>query len=47
MDERLKNNLMTFLDRVEYKGLQEVEAINEIIAALNNITVEDKAKEGD
>lgn len=33
------NNLITFLDRIEYKGLTEVQAINDIMFQIN------KAKE--
>jgi len=34
------NNLMVFLDRVELKGFNEVQAFNEIIVALRNPIVE-------
>lgn len=34
-DEQL-NNLIVFLNRVEYKGLEEVHAIQEILATINN-----------
>lgn len=30
------NNLIAFLDRVEIKGLKEVQAINEVLTALQN-----------
>ena len=41
LDERQLKNLLLFLDRVEYKGLAEAEAIGEII------TILDKAKKGE
>jgi hypothetical protein len=34
--EQALNNLMIFLDRVDYKGLKENFAINEILNILNN-----------
>jgi hypothetical protein len=37
-NDRQLQNLLLFLDRVEYKGLEEVQAIREIIEALNNAT---------
>lgn len=47
-DNRHIKNLLLFLDRVEYKGLEEVQAIREIIEALNNATEEKlEDKEGD
>ena len=40
LDKRQLQNLLLFLDRVEYKGLKEVEAINEIIELLNKASKE-------
>jgi hypothetical protein len=34
--EAMKSNLLIFLDRVEYKGLKEVQALNELLTALSN-----------
>lgn len=34
LTDKQRTNLLLFLDRVDYKGLQEVQAINEIILAL-------------
>lgn len=36
MDEQTLNNLVAFLNRVEYRGLQEVQAINQIMEILSN-----------
>lgn len=47
-DERQLKNLLLFLDRVEYKGLKEVQAIREIIDILSYATenkLEDSAEE--
>ena len=44
-NDRQLQNLLLFLDRVEYKGLKEVQAIREIIDVLNHATeknLEDK-----
>lgn len=38
-NEQQLNNLLTFLDRIEYKGLTEVQAISDIMFQIN------KAKE--
>lgn len=47
-NDRQLQNLLLFLDRVEYKGLEEVQAIREIIEALNHATKEKlEDKEGD
>ena len=35
-DEAALNNLLKFLDRVDYKGIKEVVAINQIISILEN-----------
>lgn len=35
ISEQVRNNLLTFLDRIEYKGFKEIAAINEIIEVLN------------
>jgi len=42
--EQQKNNLMIFLDRVPLKGLKEVQAINEILNALNRIAKEESER---
>jgi len=34
--DRIKSNLMEFLNRVEYKGFNEVAAIQEILFIFNN-----------
>ena len=44
LDERQLKNLLLFLNRVEYKGLEEVEAAHEIVMAINEAL---KAKEGE
>jgi hypothetical protein len=44
-NDRQLQNLLLFLDRVEYKGLEEVQAIREIIEALNNATKKKQAPE--
>lgn len=36
MDEQTLNNLVAFLNRVEYRGLQEVQAINQIMEILSS-----------
>lgn len=36
LNEQQLNNLIVFLDRVPYKGFQEIQAIDEIMAALRN-----------
>ena len=36
IDEENKNNLMFFLNRVEFKGLKELNAINNILECLSN-----------
>ena len=36
LTEQQLQNLMAFLNRVEYKGLQEAQAINEIMTVLSN-----------
>ena len=47
-NDRQLQNLLLFLDRVEYKGLEEVQAIREIIDVLNHATEEKlEDKEGD
>jgi hypothetical protein len=47
-NDRQLQNLLLFLDRVEYKGLKEVQAIREIIDILNHATEEKlEDKEGD
>jgi hypothetical protein len=35
-NEQQLNNLFVFLDRVEIKGLREIQAINEILGILHN-----------
>lgn len=35
-----KHNILEFLNRVEYKGLQEVQAISEILFVMNNPVIE-------
>ncbi len=42
-DKSSLNNLLNFLDRVDYKGLNEVKALNQIINILEN-PIDDKAK---
>lgn len=34
--EQQVNNLLVFMDRISLTGIKEVQAFNEIIAALNN-----------
>ncbi|MFL1672444.1 hypothetical protein [Paenibacillus dendritiformis] len=36
-NEQQFKNLITFLDRIEYKGLTEVQAISDIMFQLNNV----------
>lgn len=36
LTEENLNNLIVFLNRIEYKGLQEVEAISQILFAIKN-----------
>jgi hypothetical protein len=43
ISERVMKNLMSFLDRVDYKGLTEVSVINEILVILNK-PVKDEVK---
>ena len=40
MTKEQLNNLITFLDRVDYKGFQEIGAVQEIMVALQNPTCE-------
>ena len=42
LTEEQHKNLYVFLDRLEYKGFKEVQAINEIMVALNNPTEKQK-----
>lgn len=44
LSERQLQNLLLFLNRVKYKGLEEVEAAYEIVMAINEAL---KAKEGE
>lgn len=34
MEKSVINNLLTFLDRVEIKGLQEISAMNQILSTI-------------
>jgi len=36
ISDRVKNNILAFLDRVRYQGLQENAALNEILKVLNS-----------
>lgn len=36
LEDNQWNNLIAFLDRVEFKGLKEIQAINEILSALQS-----------
>ena len=44
ISEQVQNNLLAFLDRIEYKGFKEVAAINEIMKALNTPLKEENEK---
>lgn len=44
LNESQLNNLILFLDRIEYKGLKEVEAINSITSALRNSKIKDEVQ---
>jgi len=44
LNERQLQNLLLFLNRLEYKGLEEVEAAYEIVMAINEAL---KAKKGE
>lgn len=44
-NESQLKNLVVFLDRIEFKGLQEVQAINEIINVINNPVKDESDKE--
>lgn len=44
-NESQLKNLVVFLDRIEFKGLQEVQAINEIINVINNPVKDGSDKE--
>lgn len=35
LNEEQRNNLLVFLNRIDYKGLKEVEAVNSILVALS------------
>jgi hypothetical protein len=36
LTDQQKNNLLVFLDRVEIKGLKELQAMNEILTSLQD-----------
>lgn len=40
LNENQLNNLIVFLDRVELKGIKEIQAINEILSIFTNPTKE-------
>ncbi len=45
LKEHQLKNLLAFLDRVEYKGLQEVQVANELIYILNSPIQEEKEED--
>lgn len=36
ISEQIMNNILVFLDRVDYKGIKEIQAVNEVLQVLNN-----------
>lgn len=44
LNEEQRNNLLAFLNRVEYKGLKEVELIGNILVALSTKKEENSTK---
>jgi hypothetical protein len=44
ISEQVINNLLAFLDRIEYKGFKEIAAINEIMNVLNSTVKEENEK---
>jgi len=44
LSEQVKNNILTFLDRVAFTSFKEVSAINEILQVLNNPIIEELPK---
>jgi hypothetical protein len=45
ISDEIKNNLFVFLDRVQFQGLKENAALNEIIMALSKPIQEEQEKD--
>lgn len=47
LNKEQRDNLLVFLNRLEYKGLKEVEAVGDIVYALHNEKVSEETETGE